>query len=284
MPFTLAHPAAILPLRRIRFLRTAPLVIGAVTPDVPYYLPLGPGGPLRLRLDTHSLIGSCTVDLALGLALLMAVVLLREPLTVLLPARTRWLCLEELAPFRRRATAWLLAPLAILIGVWSHLLWDSFTHPEGWAVRRIPALSDRITIGWYTGEVFHILQYLSSALGLIILAWWYRRLRVPPGALAGDDSRRAHAGPALLLIGGAALLIGGVEALRYYSHSEGAIYQTLDVLLTRGLAWFLMLLLFAGAVVTLAIINGENSGPPPQIMMCTDNGAAVAGLSACVVF
>jgi membrane-bound metal-dependent hydrolase YbcI (DUF457 family) len=252
MPFTLAHPAAILALRPIRFLRMAPLVIGAVTPDVPYYLPLGPSGrAIGFRLDTHSLVSSCTVDLALGLALLMAVVLLREPLTVLLPARARWLSLEALEPFRRRATEWLLAPLAIQLGVWSHLLWDSFTHPEGWAVRHIPFLSERITIGWYTGEIYHILQYLSSALGLIILAWWYRRLPVPPGALAGDDSRRAHAGPALLLIAAAALLIGGVEALRYYSNSERAVYQTLDVLLTRGLAWFVLLHLFAGAVVTL---------------------------------
>lgn len=253
MPFTLAHPAAILPLRHVSFLRTAPLVIGAVTPDVPYYLPLGLGGghTLRLRLDTHSLLGSCTVDLALGLALLAAVVLLREPLTVLLSARGRWLCLQALEPFRRRAGEWLLAPFAILIGVWSHLLWDSFTHSEGWAVRHFAALNDTITIGWYTGEIFHLLQYLSSAVGLLILAWWYRRLRVPPGALAGDESRRAHAGPALLLIAGAAVLIGGVEALRYYSRSEGAVYQTLDVLLTRGLAWFVMLHLFAGAVVTL---------------------------------
>ncbi|HXY96239.1 MAG TPA: DUF4184 family protein [Steroidobacteraceae bacterium] len=262
MPFTLAHPAAILPLRRIGFLALAPLVIGAVTPDVPYYLPLGPSGrALGLKLDTHSVIGSYTIDLALGLALLLAVVLLREPLTVLLPARARWLCLEALEPFRRRPVEWLLAPLAILIGVWSHLLWDSFTHPDGWAVRHLPALSESITIGWYTGEIFHILQYLSSALGLIILAWWYRRLPVPLGALAAHDSRRPHAGPALLLIAGAALLIGGVEALRYYSHSEGAVYKTLDVLLTRGLAWFVLLYLFAGAVVTL---EHRASGARPQ--------------------
>jgi membrane-bound metal-dependent hydrolase YbcI (DUF457 family) len=252
MPFTLAHPAAVLPLRGIRFLRMAPLVIGAVTPDVPYYLPLGPSGrPLRVGLDTHSLTGACTVDLALGMVLLAVAVLLREPLTALLPARARWLALASLEPFRRRAAEWLLAPLAILIGVCSHLLWDSFTHADGWAVRHIPALNATVTLGWYSGEVFHILQYLSSAVGLTVLAWWYARQRVPPGALAGDDSRRAHAGPALLLIAGAALLIGGVEALRYYSRSEGAVYQTLDVLLTRGLAWFVLLHLFAGAVVTL---------------------------------
>ena len=252
MPFTLAHPAAVVPLRKIKFLRAAPLVIGAVTPDVPYYLPLGASGrPLRLGLDTHSLVSSFTVDLALGIVLLAGAVLLREPLTALLPPRARWLTVTALEPFRRRFTEWLFAPLAVLIGVWSHLLWDSFTHADGWAVRRIPALNDTVTLGWYRGEIFHILQYLSSAVGLTLLAWWYARLRVPPDVVAVDDSRSARAGPALLLIGAAALLIGGVEALRYYSHSEGAVYQTLDVLLTRGLAWFVMLHLFAGAVVTL---------------------------------
>jgi len=252
MPFTLAHPAAVLPLRGLRFLRMAPLVIGAMAPDVPYYLPLTPGGrPMRLGLDTHSFVGSWTVDLAIGMALLAAAVLLREPLTVLLSARARWLCLEALEPFRRRAREWVLAPLAVVIGVWTHLLWDSFTHADGWAVRRIPALSDRVEIGWYTGETFHLLQYLSSAIGLTALALWYRRLPVPAGALAGHEARRAHAGPALLLIAAAALLIGGVEAQRYYSRSEGAVYQTLDVLLTRGIAWFVLLLLLAGAVVTL---------------------------------
>jgi hypothetical protein len=252
MPFTLAHPAAVLPLRGFRFLRMAPLVIGSMTPDVPGYLPLtADGRTMRLGLETHSFLGSYSVDLGLGAALLAAAVLLREPLTVLLSARARWLCLEALEPFRHRAREWLLAPIAIVVGVWTHLLWDSFTHPAGWAVRRIPALSEPVTIGWYSGEIYHILQYLSSALGLTILAIWYRRLPVPPGAGAGQDARRAHAGPALLLVVGAALLIGGVEAQRYYYHSDGAVYRTLDVLLTRGIAWFVLLLVFAGAVVTL---------------------------------
>jgi len=250
MPFTLAHPAAVLPLRGTRLLRTAPLILGAVTPDVPYYLPSAGGGRL-LRLDTHSWVAACTLDLAIGMALLAAIVLLREPLTVLLPPRARWLCLAAVEPFRRWNAGWLFAPLAILIGVWSHLLWDSFTHTEGWAVRRIPALSDPVTIGGYSSELYHVLQYLSSAAGLAILALWYARLPVPTGALAGQDSRRAHAGPALALIAGAALLIGGVEAQRYYFHSDGAVYRTLDTLLTSGLGWFALLYLFAGAVVTL---------------------------------
>jgi hypothetical protein len=250
MPFTLAHPAAVLPLRYLK-LRTVPLFIGAIAPDVPYYLPLiGIGRPMS-RFDTHNIIGSYAIDLPLGLAMLLCVVLLREPLTVLLPARARWLCRNALEPFRTRASAWLLAPLAILIGSWSHLVWDSFTHGEGWGVRHFPALGRTITIGWYTGEIYHVLQYLSSALGLAIVALWYSRLSAPRGAQAGHDARRAHVGPALALIAAAALLIGGVEALRYYARSDGAIYGTLDTLFTRGLAWYAVLYLFAGAIVTL---------------------------------
>ena len=97
MPFTLAHPAAILPLRGLRYLRTAPLILGAMIPDLPYYLP----GAHRMKPDTHSVVGSFTIDLVLGYAALLMVFVLRAPLTALLPPRARWLCLNTLAPFSR---------------------------------------------------------------------------------------------------------------------------------------------------------------------------------------
>jgi len=250
MPFTLAHPAAVLPLRHVRWLYTAPLVIGALTPDAPLYFPEIIREHLR-RVDTHSLVGSYSYDLPLGVALLLCAVLLREPLTVLLPARARALLLNALEPLRRSALAWLLAPPSILLGVWTHLLWDSFTHGNGWAARHIPFLTASVTIGDYTGQVSHILQYLSSAVGLAIVALWYARLPTPAAAHAGQAARRAHAGPALLLIIGASLLIGGVEAERYYARSQGAIYRTTDEFLTRALAWFVLLDLCAGTIVTL---------------------------------
>jgi membrane-bound metal-dependent hydrolase YbcI (DUF457 family) len=260
MPFTLAHPAAVLVLRHVRYLRTAPLIVGAMTPDLPYYFSEGLSGHV-LRMDTHSLVGSYMVDLPLGLAILICMVLLREPLTVLLPARSRWLCLHALEPFSRSAREWLFAPFAIQIGVWSHVLWDSFTHSGTWAVRRFPALGEPVTIGSYTGQISHILQYASSGVGLAIVVWWYARLRVPGAAHVGHDARRARAGPALLLVAGAALLIGGVEAVLYYRHSDGAIYRTIDTFLTRGLAWFVVLDLFAGTVVEL---EHRAAAPGPQ--------------------
>jgi hypothetical protein len=247
MPFTLAHPAAILPLRGLKYLRTAPLIIGAMIPDLPYYLPARFGliGP-----DTHSVTASFTICLALGYAALGCVFLLRRPLTALLSARARWLFLTALAPLSRRPLEWALASVSIILGVWTHLLWDSFTHTDGWVVRRVAVLSATVTFGGYGGPVCHVLQYLSSAFGLAAMAVWYWRLPVPPVAPAGPDAPRSSVGPVLMLVAAAAILIGGVQATQAFSQTP-VIYHTLYIFLTRSLAWFAVLYLVAGTVVTL---------------------------------
>jgi hypothetical protein len=248
VPFTLAHPAAILPLRHLRYLRTAPLIIGAIAPDLPSYAPLRYSA--HLFSATHRLRGSWSIDLPLGCALLVVVFVLRRPLTVLLPARSRGLCLKALAPYAQRPLEWLFAPFAILIGVWTHLLWDSFTHSDGWMVRRIDVLSRVVTIGPYTGELCHVLQYLSSAVGLAIMAVWYWRLRPPPAPPVNPAAAHSTAGPVLLLAAAAATLIGGVQAILIYRATE-TVYRTLDVLLTHSLAWFAALYLVAGTLTAL---------------------------------
>jgi hypothetical protein len=248
MPFTLAHPAAVLPLRGLKFLRTVPLIIGAITPDVPYFV------PARLArfaaAETHTLTGSYTICLLLGYVLLAGVFLLRRPLTALLSPRARWLCLQSLAPFRDRPIEWAFASVAIVLGVWTHLLWDSFTHTDGWMVRRVALLRIPVVFGWYSGTVCHVLQYVSSALGLALLALWYWRLPAPRVTAAAADATRSSVGPVLLLVASAAVLIGGVQATEAYSHLP-AVYHTLNVFLTRSLAWFAVLYLVAGTVVAL---------------------------------
>jgi hypothetical protein len=255
MPFTLAHPAAVLPLRGRGSLRLAPLIIGAVTPDLPYYVPARLG---RYGTWTHTFVGSFTICLVLGYLMLLAIYLLRRPLTALLSARARWLCLAALAPFRS-PLEWLLASVSIVIGVWTHLAWDSFTHLDGWMVHRVAILSAPVTFGSYSGTVCHVLQYLSSVLGLAALAWWYRRLPAPVAAPAGPGAARSAVGPVLLLAAAAAVLIGGVQATEAYTH-DSSIYYTLNIFFTRSLAWFAVLYLVAGLVVTLEQQHAESLG------------------------
>jgi hypothetical protein len=256
MPFTLAHPAAILPLRGLRYLRTAPLIIGAMTPDLPYYVParLAHFGP-----ETHTVTGAFTTCPVLGYAALACVYLLRRPLTALLSARARWLYLTALVPFSRRPLEWALAAVSIILGVWTHLLWDSFTHNDGWMVRRVAFLSAPVSFGWYSGTVCHVLQYLSSGVGLAAVALWYWRLPAPPAAPAGPGAPRSSVGPVLMLVAAAAILIGGVQASQAFSHAP-VLYHTLDIFLTRSLAWFAVLYLVAGSVVTLEQHHDAASG------------------------
>jgi len=253
VPFTLAHPAAVLPLRGVRYLRLAPLTIGAVTPDLPYFLPWGIA---RYVPVTHAFVHSFTIDLALGYALLASLVVLQRPLTALLSARARALCLRALSPFRR-PIEWAFAAPAILLGVWTHLLWDSFTHTDGWMVHRVEALSAPLVFGPYNGTVCHALQYLSSVVGLCVLVLWYGRLPTPAVTLSPGAPRSAS-GPVLLLVMAAALLIGGVQGVEHFVRMHD-VYRTLGILLSRTLAWFAALYLTAGIVLTLE--HGEQHLP-----------------------
>ena len=254
MPFTLAHPAAVVPLRGVRHLRTAPLVVGAMVPDLPIYLPGGLGHHLPL---THPFAHSFTIDLFLGYLSLAALCILQRPLTALLSARARALCRRALGAFHR-PIEWAYAAPAILIGIWTHLLWDSFTHEKGWIVRRVEALSAPLTLGPYHGTVYHALQYLSSVVGLCVLVLWYDRLPATPIA-AGDRPARSAAAPVLLLVVTAALLIGGVQAVQHYEHVP-SIYRTLDTLCIDTLKWFAVLYLTAGTVLTLEHDAAQSPG------------------------
>jgi hypothetical protein len=247
MPFTFAHPAAILPLRRSRFLQTIPLIIGSLVPDVPYFFPARL--MTRVFLDTHTLYGSFAICLPLGMALLILILLLREPLTVLLGARVRWICLRSIERFTARPLHWPIALLSILIGAWTHIAWDSFTHQTGWTATRISALSAPISVfGWDT-ETAHLLQYVSSVFGLVVLAIWFRSLlgRVPARVV---ELRPRASWLVLAIVMGASMLIGVSRA--YLAWHAASYYHLGYLLLTRTIGWFAVLYLAAGVVTLLS--------------------------------
>ncbi len=174
MPFTLAHPAAVVPLRR----RLGPhaslsaLVLGSMTPDLAYFVPIGVTGA-----ESHSLGGLVWYCLPAGLVAYLAFHALVRPLVVaLLPAATR----ARLGPAAKRPAVSL--PMAIgvaaslLLGAASHLLWDSFTHSTGWAVHALSPLRAELHIlERHPLPVWSLLQYASSVVGLALLGYWARR-------------------------------------------------------------------------------------------------------------
>lgn len=179
MPFTLSHPAAVLPLRRLWHCHFdfSALVIGSLTPDFGYYIQ---------RFDVaslaHSFIGSFFICLPFGILLLVAFHLTRRSVCFLLPSPHRQalmpLCSSSRSfNFRRLA----LILLCLLIGAWSHIVWDSFTHENGWFVERVDWLHRPLfAISGISFPAYYVLQQLSTIAGCVILVvtylFWLRRL------------------------------------------------------------------------------------------------------------
>src|ERR1700722_5986665 len=82
MPWTLVHPAAILPLRKLGLNRLSfgGLVVGSVSPDIGYYL-----GRFDLATFAHSALGLLILCLPTGLVLFALVRVLHRPVANLLP-------------------------------------------------------------------------------------------------------------------------------------------------------------------------------------------------------
>jgi hypothetical protein len=178
MPWTFAHPAAVIPLRRFcpSRLNFAALAIGALTPDFGYYV-----GLFALAKLAHTVAGSVLVCLPVGLALLALFYLARKPIWYLLPQPHRAM-LEPLvaAPAPSRLRDLVIASGSIVLGALSHIVWDSFTHRTGWIVVRHPLLQEPVlTIGSTELAVYHVLQHLSTLLGVVALVaayyLWLRR-------------------------------------------------------------------------------------------------------------
>jgi hypothetical protein len=157
------HPLAVLPLRRLRPFST--LVIGSMVPDVPrFVLPFG-------EPHKHTLPEILFVYLPCGLFLLWLFHrFLKQPVIALFPRRIQ-ACLmahtEEfhLFPLKR----FLVVIILLLTGIGTHLLWDSFTHDGGWAIRELGLDSTTVSFSNYQLRVVDLLQDVSTLGGALLL-------------------------------------------------------------------------------------------------------------------
>jgi len=205
MPFPLAHPAAILPLSRFcpRVLSFPGLVIGSIIPDAGYLF-----GSNADRFS-HRFIGSFAFCLPVGLAVLAAwhsefnakiqrrrgakgrtEFSSRKISHRLMTVRNGTLAVKSLAALRLCALALkslLVVSLSILIGAWTHLVWDSFTNNHGWFVERFATLrSPVLSIAGHEVRVCHLLWYASSFVGVALLCLAYDKWARMNGGRSAD--------------------------------------------------------------------------------------------------
>ena len=175
MPWTLAHPAAILPLRGLgRFrLPLAALVVGSFSPDFGYYL-----NQFRLAAFAHTPLGVLLICVPAGALALSLFTAVRRDLINLLPQPHRGALLSSLSAYEsaRPLEHLLAAVVGLFVGAATHVVWDSFTHASGYAVQLLPVLQTPVlTVGARPMYVYSLLQHASTVTGLCAMLLVYRR-------------------------------------------------------------------------------------------------------------
>lgn len=174
MPLTFSHPAIVLPLTYLpkRWISLTGLVIGSLTPDFEYFL--------RMRIQSnysHTINGLFWFDLPLGIMLSFVFHnLVRDSLFDNLPQvlKSRLSIFKSLDWNKHFKAHWIVVSISILIGAFSHILWDGFTHPNGYFVVILPSLTKYIPFFSNQIPIFKVLQHASSMIGglVIIYALW----------------------------------------------------------------------------------------------------------------
>jgi len=217
MPFTPAHMMAVLPLvgaSRLPLDRTC-LLLGAMAPDFEYFVRGRQVGEL-----SHSWLGLVVfcVPMTLVLAVLFHHVLKWPALMMLPPAWSARLvpAIGGAWPARR---GWTVAPIVLAsaaLGATTHLVWDGFTHGQGFITRAVPALLTRVDVpGLGPTYLCRVLQHASTIVGLIVVGVWLAR-RAWPAPIALPPAARARAWTIALVA-----ITVGIVLLQLYAIARG---------------------------------------------------------------
>lgn len=172
VPFTLSHPAAAIPFLRTRLVPSA-LVIGCMAPDFEYFRHFAPEGSFG-----HTLRGVFLSDLpAAFIVLWLFHVYAKEPLYAWLPESVqRRIRLGAAALPVRNVAQFALVLLSILVGIATHILWDSFTHQNFWPYQHWQFLHRTVELPVYGPmEYLRVIQHGSTVFGAAVLLLWFWR-------------------------------------------------------------------------------------------------------------
>ncbi|GLX71245.1 DUF4184 family protein [Paenibacillus glycanilyticus] len=180
MPYTLAHPIFAYPLKYLNrnLLSTTGLVLGSMGPDLEYFIHLEPHQTIG-----HTFLGLLlqVIPLSIVLGLLFHYVI-KTPLALHLPSlfhldKRAYRLLNRWS--RRSFTAWFYYLISVVIGFYTHLLVDGFTHERGYFVHHLDVLNQTVLLNL---PLYKMLQYSFSLLGLfaVFLTILYKLFKSVP--------------------------------------------------------------------------------------------------------
>lgn len=167
MPFTFAHPAGVLPLKKkcSNYFNLTALVLGSMSPDFEYFA--------KLKIENkigHSLIGFFTFNLPIVIVLsLIFHLIIKDTIILHMPQKVNSFIKQEEKHALFNDNKWvkwgLIFIYSAIIGMFTHTLWDSFTHEGGYFVLMFSILKIKI----FNIPIYKLLQHGSSLIGSCIV-------------------------------------------------------------------------------------------------------------------
>lgn len=173
MPLTFAHPAAVLPSsRNSKYVNFLAMVLGSMAPDFEYFLRGMPAGATG-----HTLSGFITFNLPIVVIVyFIYLTCIHQTLFSHLPS------MIKVTNSQKTGSSSLLKGFVFLysalFGMLTHIVWDSFTHLNGFMVKTLPVLTYTVHIFDVNIPIFKILQHGSTIVGItVIISFMYVRAR-----------------------------------------------------------------------------------------------------------
>ncbi|WP_162055218.1 DUF4184 family protein [Pontibacter pamirensis] len=191
MPFTLSHPAAVLPFKYLPkgWSSLTGLVIGSMAPDFEKFFNMEGG-------NSYSHTWGAIFWFCLPLGIILSFLfhrLVRDPLIDNLPAflRKRLARFKELNWLVHFKKHYFIIVVSIILGAASHLIWDGFTHRNGPGQNQFAMLPADADLRIMSLPLFFVLNVLSSVVGLAVVL--YAVLRLPREDVPADKTNKTVA-------------------------------------------------------------------------------------------
>lgn len=182
MPFTFAHPAAVLPFLKKRYFSATGLIVGSIAPDFEYFLKMRSGS-----VHSHSLAGMFYFDLPISFLIAF---LFHQLVKNALISNSPGFLQRRLVDVKQfdfltfiKSRYWMFIYSALL-GVSTHLVWDSFTHSGALMAEQIPLIMTvKVPFQGVNYPLWYTLQNVSSIVGLSLVSIYLMRLKPQNGLL-----------------------------------------------------------------------------------------------------
>jgi hypothetical protein len=149
------------------------LIVGSMSPDFEYFLRMK-----VFSIYSHTWVGVLWYNVPLVLLFLVLFhAFIRNPVIDHLPLllRRRFTQFKDFRWEELFAKRLIVVIISIIIGAYSHILWDSCTHKDGTMVENFAIFQSRVSLGFTELPLYKLLQHGSTVLGfLIILVIIYR--------------------------------------------------------------------------------------------------------------